>query len=193
MNIVKNTENIPKCFHKYLDEEDESEENICLITHEPLDNTKITLSCNHSFNYIPLYNEIMIQKTKKNFKEVCKLTNKQIKCPYCRCKHNYILPYREEDNIELIYGVTYPKKWGYLPNKCVYVKRDGSICDKPCLDSYCNYHNKILEKKKENSEKMLCKEIIKTGNRKGLLCNRVCKEGTMCGYHVNYYNKHNSK
>ena len=93
----------------------------------------------------------------------------------------------------MVYGVTYPKKWAYLPNKCEYVKRDGSVCDKPCLDSYCNYHAKVIEKKKEDSKKILCEEIIKTGKRKGLLCNRVCKEGTMCGYHINYYNKNNSK
>src|SRR6056300_130045 len=38
------------------DEMDETED-VCLITGEPLHEKYITLSCNHSFNYIPLMKE----------------------------------------------------------------------------------------------------------------------------------------
>ena len=40
----------------------EKDNNLCLITNEVLDNTKIMLPCNHSFNYLPLYKEICKQK-----------------------------------------------------------------------------------------------------------------------------------
>ena len=34
------------------------EENICLISNLPLDDTHITLKCGHKFNYKPLFNDI---------------------------------------------------------------------------------------------------------------------------------------
>lgn len=45
-----------------LQNEDDDGDDRCLISYEKLDDTQITLQCNHSFNYLPLLNEITIQK-----------------------------------------------------------------------------------------------------------------------------------
>ena len=44
---------------------DNRNENVCLISNSNLENNYITLDCNHKFNYMPLFNEIVYQKTKK--------------------------------------------------------------------------------------------------------------------------------
>ena len=51
-NNISHTENL------IIDNKD----NICLLTHLPLEENYITLCCDHKFNYIPLYNEISNQK-----------------------------------------------------------------------------------------------------------------------------------
>ena len=42
----------------------ESHDNVCLITKSELIEYSIKLPCNHSFNYLPLYSEICNQKKK---------------------------------------------------------------------------------------------------------------------------------
>ena len=52
-------------FFKMLELEmnkEESYDNNCLITNEPLEKIHITLKCKHKFNYQPLINEIIKQK-----------------------------------------------------------------------------------------------------------------------------------
>ena len=39
---------------------------VCLITQEKLHPNHVTLNCNHKFNYVPIYNEIVNQKNKQN-------------------------------------------------------------------------------------------------------------------------------
>ena len=41
-------------------ESDDEEVNVCLLTNLPLDENKITLPCNHSFNFFPLYKEVQM-------------------------------------------------------------------------------------------------------------------------------------
>lgn len=78
---------------------DLNQDNLCLITGEPLSDNHIILPCQHKFNYIPLYNEIKKQKicflpNKKShsYLETQKLRQNQIKCPYCRTIVDGILP-----------------------------------------------------------------------------------------------------
>ena len=52
------------------EDEDENDDNICLISGVPLEDKYITLCCGHKFNYIAIYNEILNQKTIDNYKEV---------------------------------------------------------------------------------------------------------------------------
>ena len=43
---------------------------VCMISHEPLTYNAITLSCKHSFNYIPLYNELCLYNNKSLFNDL---------------------------------------------------------------------------------------------------------------------------
>jgi hypothetical protein len=69
----------------------------CLITRQELKENSVRLPCNHSFNYDSIFLDILNQKYNKNFLnlESEKLDFFQIKCPYCRTKHDILLPYIE--------------------------------------------------------------------------------------------------
>jgi hypothetical protein len=69
----------------------------CLLSKTPLTYGHITLPCAHTFNFLPLYNEILSQKTNpillKNIYHVI-LNKNHIRCPYCRAIHaDVLLPY----------------------------------------------------------------------------------------------------
>ena len=100
--------------YKSLDiEEAEEDENKCLITNQPLTDKYVTMECGHKFNYIPLFNDLVNHKTKFNFMEgtFSKLTTNEIRCPYCRTKQNYLLPYYQEFGLAKVNGVNF-----YDPN-----------------------------------------------------------------------------
>ena len=179
-------------FLKFLNDDDEdvndNVNNNCLISHEPLDDSKINLPCGHSFNYYPLYKEIYNQKKVKNVTEIVYLKVNQIKCPYCRAIHNYLIPYREMEGVSLVYSVNSPRKYVFYENKCQYVyskgKNAGNICGICCIDKYCNSHKKYLNDKtigktsiKSKVEEVdRCKHILLRGPNKGKECgNKVCK------------------
>ena len=63
---------------------------LCLISKEPIEHL-ITLPCNHSFDYIYLYYEIIEQK---------KILSKGFKCPYCRMYYDNNIPYYEINEVE---------------------------------------------------------------------------------------------
>jgi hypothetical protein len=98
--------------YKSLDVEDneyktEEDNNVCLITNMPLIDKFVEMSCGHKFNYIPLYLDIKNHKQKFNNmegKEGC-LKENEIRCPYCRKKQNYVLPYYKELGLNKINGV----------------------------------------------------------------------------------------
>ena len=95
-------------FNKLLNDElnkkeNDHKENICLISKEPLEKIHIKLSCNHVFNYESIFNEVVKQKLKKNYKETQKLSRYEIKCPYCRNVENKLLPHNPSfDKIKLV-------------------------------------------------------------------------------------------
>ena len=53
-------------FHSMLEASDDEEESMCLISYLPFDENVIRLTCGHSFNYLPLYREIVKQKKYPN-------------------------------------------------------------------------------------------------------------------------------
>lgn len=122
----------------------------CLISDEPLNSTKITLSCNHSFNYYPLFKEITIQKTRYNNLETQRLKKNEIKCPYCRNTQKGILPYR--DNYTKIQFVNWPEKIAYKPFKCRYIflsgKKKDQKCNHACSNKFCMQHKRIIDNRK---------------------------------------------
>jgi hypothetical protein len=99
------------------EKEKEKEEELCLITGMPLIDRSVVLECNHKFNYSALYTEICKQKfifrtynietlTKPEYQKF-KDANKDyfIKCPYCRRIQFTLLPYYEDSEYELKYGI----------------------------------------------------------------------------------------
>ena len=109
---------------KEEEEKEEDNSSTCLITNAQLTPHYVTLKCNHSFNYLPLYNEINAQKTVKNTLEVVKLGANQLKCPYCRCVQTGILPFCEElsEQAPFLYGVNTVNVIYRVCFKCNYVK-----------------------------------------------------------------------
>ena len=69
-------------------------ENVCLISNLPLDDTHITLPCNHKFNYYYIFNEILNIKKKNysTFSNYNGLGLNEIRCPYCRTIYPNLLP-----------------------------------------------------------------------------------------------------
>ena len=45
---------------------EKQEEDLCLITQQPLEEHFIVLDCNHKFNYLPLFHEVKRQKGYKS-------------------------------------------------------------------------------------------------------------------------------
>lgn len=172
----------------------------CLISDEPLVEPIIVLECGHKFNYEPLKNEVIRQKHFSNINAICKLNQKQIKCPYCRHVQSNLLPYF--DNEEKLLGVNYPEKYCMNIYTCGYVfksgKKKGERCNKGCNKEMCKQHMKmkLVKDKKEQVKdtKTYCKAIIKTGVRakkmgKNAHCLNKPKKDGYCMLHYNHYNK----
>tara|TARA_B100001769_G_scaffold219247_1_gene179180 strand:+ start:1258 stop:1941 length:684 start_codon:yes stop_codon:yes gene_type:complete len=133
---ISNSQNIENIFN-----------NKCLISNEKLNVNNITLQCGHKFNYIELYNEVIYQKSNKQYDNV-RLKINQIKCPYCRQVSNFILPYYKYYNISKTIGVNWPQKYS-TDYDTVYNKKticEHVNCDKPgCISlltgkCFCNNH-----------------------------------------------------
>ena len=147
-------------FYDELNKEDEITndcEDNCLITNKPLTDNHITLSCNHSFNYVAIYNEAINQKTKYNPNETKKLKMNEIKCPYCRQVTPNILPYIPSiPSVCKIIGVTIPGKYSLTHKNCSWVFKNGnnkgSVCCSHGFTSehgdYCEKHWKSMNKNK---------------------------------------------
>jgi hypothetical protein len=177
---------------------------VCLISNTELIDNSVKLRCGHQFNYDDIFDEIKYQKKQHHHNETQKLSNTQIKCPYCRTIQNGLLPWYKGKN--KCTGVNWPAKYQYKPNKCVYTylsgKRKGSPCDKPCMNKYCTNHEKIMkirlekqkDKKKKNTQENIknfvnntfiqqqsnviisntCGYVFKRGKNKGVQCS--CKK-----------------
>jgi len=111
--------------------EDDSLNNICLISHEPLIPFRsITLNCDHSFDYINLFLwfEHELFRHSKSHSPFIK------QCPYCRNELSHVLPYipdlvkRKIKHINI--GLNQMKS-----NTCTY-----SNCNKLCLVDFCKSH-----------------------------------------------------
>ena len=172
--------------YKLLDNDsDDDSDGKCLISDEMLVDKFVKLPCGHSFNYIPLYNDIKNHKTKFNHMEASsgKLLVHEIRCPYCRNIHASLLPYYEDLGLKKIHGVNFldPKHASDNPhNKCDFVcdapPENPTNC--PCTygikvnffdkKMYCYQHNKTVnnahlihlkaEKQKIKEEKQKIKE-----------------------------------
>jgi hypothetical protein len=144
-------------FYKELlenEEVDYNDSDKCLITHEPLNETSVTLECNHSFNYMPLYKFVVNSKTQFNHMENKSLKVKQIKCPFCRHIQNNLLPLPPSGvKAKIIHGVNIIEYSPIMVGKCCY--GDGS-CKSTSVylayhdnKTYCFSHRSYMKKKWE--------------------------------------------
>lgn len=174
--------NFYETLYKMLDEneiieDDTKNQNLCLITNEPLTENYVTLECKHKFNYLPLFNDIKNHKKKFNSLETNLLKNNQIRCPYCRNKQNNLLPYYEHMGaIMKVIGVNVLPEPppGYQTGICCFFESNYCSSNVMVLDlnnqTYCNSHFYLAKKKcikdKIKKDKMDAKQKIKEDVKK---------------------------
>jgi hypothetical protein len=176
------------------------DDNICLISKEKLHPNHITLTCNHKFNYIHIYKEVLYQKTKSNtLYEVTKLNSYQIKCPYCRSITNKLLPFIQYPSVKLAKNIHSTEPDCITAVKCSHITktRTPNKCDTQCDKNalyyeaenllFCPTHYKkyIAKKPTEATEsteltkvgsfntKPRCVTILKSGTNVGKPCNSL--------------------
>ena len=113
----------------------QADSSMCMISHELLTYNSITLACSHSFNYVPLYNELCLYLN---------MNKDYINCPYCRCKINKLIPFIPLPGITKIYGVNYPPKLSMPAPKCSFIIKAGIHKGLPCGHSGIEYEQGVL-------------------------------------------------
>jgi hypothetical protein len=133
-----------------------------------LEDNFITLTCNHTFNYVPLFEEVRNQK-KINYMEIWRLSHKQMKCPYCRSITNNIMPFFTQYKLPLIYGVNSPERYSLNLHDCEHKFKSGKMkntsCNKTACKSgfgvFCNAHYKMMNNKESNKVKKMQTKTLK--------------------------------
>ena len=116
-----------------------NKDNICLISHEPLcECKKITLPCNHSFNYDILIKSLEKNKNYHNIKSYN--TDTKYNCPYCRKSSNLLLPYIPELYKKKLYGINYGSREKIKSNVCTFIDNYNKKCEKICINNLCYKH-----------------------------------------------------
>ena len=194
-----------------MDNLEHDDTNKCLITRLPLVDGFVRMECGHSFNYLPLYNEL-VQQQKPSICGYAKIG--RITCPFCRHSQQTFLPYNP--SFKLVMGVNmYPAK---LLTQHVKLCQETKPCSHDgCIqtagftlesgDNYCQshkllglsinkqkaHHEAFLSKKTTNDKKIAkktmagcCTQILKTGIRKGqeCACKKVVNGTTLCARHT---------
>ena len=173
--LLKSVENI----------EDNTEDNQCLITMEPLTEHYVTLQCGHKFNYLPLYNDLINYKSKfMKMDSRGLLASNQIRCPYCRSKQNSLLDYVNIPGIKKVIGINYldEKSIVKLDEEDNGFKMTGETCSYSVInknntiggygDCYCKYLKIFSENNKPYCSvhyKQILKETIKINAKKKIL------------------------
>uniref|UniRef100_A0A6C0B9Z8 Uncharacterized protein n=1 Tax=viral metagenome TaxID=1070528 RepID=A0A6C0B9Z8_9ZZZZ len=185
--------------YKSLDQPIETSDlDLCLITSSPLTENWVQLECNHKFNYVPLYNDILNHKKTFNRLERRVLKAGEIRCPYCRNIQSTLLPYYEIVGINQVHGVNCFDESqeklqnanidDYIKGKCAYIMnytsvgKDGTKIVKTTkctninvklleLDgkTYCIQHKYYAVKDHAKMEKLKTKEIKDAAKEKAKL------------------------
>ena len=168
----------------------------CLLTKEALNDIHVTLNCGHKFNYIPLYKEVVIQKTSagimttNGFYNSCTLRLNEMKCPYCRRVQDKLLPFFNYDDIKRLRGVNGPESLCMKARMCEHIetsnKRKKKNTKKEMSDScecnaihvvngvhYCKKHYEEQEKQTQNDFAAL----VVTENKNEDICGVIVKSG----------------
>jgi hypothetical protein len=179
--------------YKSLDQDDKNENedeenNTCLISNQTLTDRFVKLNCGHLFNYLPLLNDIKNHKEKFNNLEGShtKLKQDEIRCPYCRNKQTELLPYYEDLYPDKIHGVNciipflnYPNYSSYKHPNSFY----GNCCFKIDVNNnyycvctnvynfedgktYCYLHSKLMTTKLLKDANLKKKDLAKKAKLK---------------------------
>ena len=192
--------------YKSLDDIDEYKNDVCLITNQPLIENYVTLDCKHKFNYIPLYREVIVQKTiglsPNGYYTSHSLKRNEIKCPYCRNVQDKLLPYIEYDGVKKTYGVNYPTKMSMTSQPCAHSAVNNANSKKGKKNASCkefasechngmhlckkHYHAYITPASETPSTETpdtthICGVILRYGKNKG----KMCTNSTTCRVHLN--------
>jgi len=195
--IIEGGVNFYEELYKSLDDttKDESSEDLCLISGEILEDKYFTMECNHKFNYIPLYKDLLNFKTKLSLMESVRLKPNEIRCPYCRKRQSKLLPFYEELGLAKVNGInTWNPASEYGDNSTGYKATSawviGSCCIPKCnattvkpnvQDSklYCYTHSKEFFKLTVHGfTSGKCIQLLKSGPRKGTECGAVAYTNT---------------
>ena len=168
----------------------ETNEDLCLITNSPLTENWVQLECKHKFNYIPLYNDILIHKKTFNRLERRILKSSEIRCPYCRNIQTTLLPNYEMVGVKQVHGVNFFDELqdniqkihtaDYVNGSCAYVMTNMVVSENgiktlktscckntnvKTLDldgkTYCFHHKYYAVKDHAKMEKLKIKEQAK--------------------------------
>jgi hypothetical protein len=113
----------------------------CMISHEPLTYNSITLSCCHSFNYMPLYNELCMNK------------KSEVICPYCRTVQKKLIPFVPLPGVSKVHFVNHPAKLCMKSQNCSWLMKVGANKGKHCGKNgvedvqgvHCAFHKQKLK------------------------------------------------
>lgn len=183
-----------------------NDDNVCLITDEPLNAFHVQLECGHKFNYEPLYQEALRQKGRMgmhNYYE--KIGTHQIKCPYCRSITHHLLPYignSPHPVIKRLIGVNAPAHMcmAGVPcdaaNKChanafyecnekLYCHRHHQVAIKPKVQKAPNVQKAPKAPKSSKAYIVRCIAENQSGKNKGTQCRlNATADSPMCKLHA---------
>jgi hypothetical protein len=169
-------------FYKEInaDSDDESitdNNDICLITYQPLQSDFVKLQCGHRFNYDAIFSDAFNQKKKFKSLEVHRLKDLQLRCPYCRNVQDELLPHYAGK--PSIYGVNtncnilmhdsffnmknpkeYPETYKYFAKGycCYNISNISLLLDDPEMYLKCS---DTMVKYNELDDKVYCKTHFK--------------------------------
>ncbi len=148
--------------NKIINGDEKNNDNCCLITNLPLTECYVKLECGHSFNYVPLFKDLVNRKNKLAAMDTQILKANEIRCPYCRNKESTLLPYYENMGVDKVHGVNFIDESkiiaktkcasSYFSGICNY--KDGALCCQHTYvttfedgKDYCYTHARFLERK----------------------------------------------
>ena len=126
------------------DNNDDTDNNLCLITQLPLIDKYVELNCGHKFNYEPLYNDIFNHKMNLNNMEKKLLKTYQLRCPYCRNIQNSLLPYYIDLPFKKIIGVNFFNYATELKKNYCF-SMDNGICEYEEIKEVNNGDGEIIK------------------------------------------------
>jgi len=119
-------------------------EDVCLITNLKLTEHYVTLECNHTFNYKPLYTDILSLKSTRSSLMTYRIHIDQIQCPYCRNIQNKLLPHIPSLKLAKRNGVNWIDITSCVPENVIVTHKTGV-----CGNDHCQKETQLFS---ENTE-----------------------------------------